>query len=197
MDDRYETQGFSDDQLLDELMCEYVDGTMDPSIKKVFDELVRANPVVARSCNCAREVQSILKNAGHHVCAPHQFQSRLRARLNAETGKIDVSGIVPSPTIPAGSSPLRYLALITIFVCSGLVLSRHDNQQETLARATPFEVVDAPVMPSPRMTPARGDVAPTFAVPSTASETIQVQRRFRGAFVPTAEAELSSVLLAD
>lgn len=194
MDDRYETQGFSDDQLLDELMCEYVDGTMDPSIRKVFDELVRANPVVAQSCNCARQVQSILKNAGHHVSAPRQFQSRLRARLNAETGKIDVIGLTPSPAIEAPSFA-RYFALVAIFVCSGLVLSRHDDSQIVLATVASERAVQEPApAPSPMMTPSNLDVDLSFAVSTSGSETIQIGQARRSGFVQTAEAELTPAL---
>ena len=194
MDDRYGTSNFSDDQLLDELMCEYVDGTMDPSIRKVFDELVNTNPTLADHCHCVAEAHQLLRNSGHHVCAPRQFQSRLRARLNAETGKIDVYGLVERQQ---QSHFGKYLILTVIFVLGGLALPRHNSQSLIPgARIADAQFSVAPRPPSQKMTPAAKIVRPSIALANSNIEPINVGRRTKfTTFVPTAEAELT--LLSD
>lgn len=62
---------------LDEWLCEYVDGTMDPSLRRVFDKYVQANPDLKAHverlrhtrqllCACSQDAQ---QEASDEVCA--------------------------------------------------------------------------------------------------------------------------------
>ncbi|GBD00335.1 hypothetical protein HRbin18_00042 [bacterium HR18] len=69
----------------DELLCEYVDGTMDPAVRQVFEEYLRANPAVAHHVACLCRTRQLLHQ--HGACmlrAPEGFQARLRQRLAYE-----------------------------------------------------------------------------------------------------------------
>ena len=51
--DGYSSPDFdSIDDALDELLCEYVDGTMDPTVREAFEEYLEANPDLANHAEC-------------------------------------------------------------------------------------------------------------------------------------------------
>lgn len=51
--DGYSSPDFdSIDDALDELLCEYVDGTMDPTVREAFEEYLAANPDLANHAEC-------------------------------------------------------------------------------------------------------------------------------------------------
>lgn len=68
-------------ETLDELMCEYVDGTMDPDVRVVFEEFLTANPEIAAKAGCLKKTRSLLCQYGCHVEAPKGLHTRLRSRL--------------------------------------------------------------------------------------------------------------------
>lgn len=86
MADRYEEPSADDWQYetLDELMCEYVDGTMDPAVRVVFEEYLAANPDIAAKAGCLKKTRSLLCQYGCHVEAPKGLHTRLRSRLACE-----------------------------------------------------------------------------------------------------------------
>lgn len=69
---------------LDEFLCEYVDGTMDPSVRAAFEEYLRANPALLEHVNCLRRTRSMLCHYGCQRRAPQGVQARLRGRLGCE-----------------------------------------------------------------------------------------------------------------
>lgn len=71
-------------ETLDELLCEYVDGTMDPSVRVVFEEYLAANPDIAAKAGCLKQTRSLLCQYGCHVEAPKGMHMRLRSRLACE-----------------------------------------------------------------------------------------------------------------
>ena len=46
---------------LDEFLCEYVDGTMDPDVRVVFEEYLAENPEVAQQVECMRHARMMLR----------------------------------------------------------------------------------------------------------------------------------------
>ncbi len=85
MSDRYDAD--RDDvpySWLDEFLCEYVDGTMDPGTRAAFEEYLRANPALREHVQCLCRTRQLLCRYG--ACqAPPGFQNRLRQRLARET----------------------------------------------------------------------------------------------------------------
>ncbi|NNE45178.1 MAG: hypothetical protein HKN37_00800 [Rhodothermales bacterium] len=94
-------------QELDEFLCEYVDGSMDPVVREVFEEYVRETPELAEHVKCLCEARDVLI---HSACACRlkaDFADRLRRRLTAEHGESrDV-------VLPDLVSHLGYLAAFT------------------------------------------------------------------------------------
>lgn len=69
---------------LDEFLCEYADGTMDPSVQDVFEEYLRANPEVADYAERLRCTRVLLCHHGCRLRAPQGLQARVRQRLSCE-----------------------------------------------------------------------------------------------------------------
>ena len=67
------------DEALDELLCEYVDGTMDPTVRAAFEEYLEANPDLAAHVRCLCETRKLLCNYGcRHTGQTMQAQIRRR-----------------------------------------------------------------------------------------------------------------------
>lgn len=86
MEDGYDAPHLddADGTPLDEMMCEYVDGTMDPVVRRAFEDLLRANPEMAAEAHCLCHLRLALQSYGRCKHAPAQFQQRLRQRLSTE-----------------------------------------------------------------------------------------------------------------
>ena len=69
---------------LDEFLCEYADGTMDPSVQKVFEEYLLANPQLADHAEQLRCTHELLCLHGCRLRAPEGLQARVRQRLSCE-----------------------------------------------------------------------------------------------------------------
>lgn len=80
----YHVSGDDDQSGLDELLCEYVDGTMDPAVRDVFEEYLRANPELADHVARLHETRMLLCRYGCQCSAPRGLQSRLRRQLYCE-----------------------------------------------------------------------------------------------------------------
>lgn len=77
--------------LEDELLCEYVDGTMDPVVRDVFEEYLRANPDVREHADCLRDTRLLLCHYGCRCHAPRDLHDRLRRQITCDL----VNGKVP------------------------------------------------------------------------------------------------------
>ncbi|MBO6574127.1 MAG: hypothetical protein JJ896_01825 [Rhodothermales bacterium] len=72
------------DEGLDEFLCEYVDGAMDPVVLKAFEEYLRANPQVAAHAQCLCQAKRLLSQS---VACPHgtsELQFRLKEAIARE-----------------------------------------------------------------------------------------------------------------
>lgn len=112
---------FSD---LDELLCEYVDGTMDPAVRQVFEEYLRANPTLARHVECLCRTRQLL--CQHGACklrAPEGFQARLRQRLAYEMMRERQSLEYLSLPLRSATTLASAVALLVILgMCTGVLL---------------------------------------------------------------------------
>jgi len=79
---------------LDELLCEYVDGTMDRAAREAFEEYLCANPALAEHVQCLCQTRRLLC---HYDClpAPRGFQVRLRRRLAHEMLRMEAPALTP------------------------------------------------------------------------------------------------------
>jgi hypothetical protein len=70
--------------LEDEFLCEYVDGTMDPVVKEVFEEYLRSNPDLQDHVECLRNTRMILCRYACGCHAPNDLHDRLRRQISCE-----------------------------------------------------------------------------------------------------------------
>ncbi len=101
---------------LDELLCEYVDGTMDPGVRVVFEEYLRTDPVLAQQAECLCHTRTLLCRHGCRVRTPRGLQARVRRRLASEM-------VYPQPPyVP--QTPLRLGAFVAVgSVAAALVVA--------------------------------------------------------------------------
>ena len=66
---------------LDELLCEYVDGTMDRAVRQAFEEYLHTDPVLAQQVECLRCTRTLLCRHGCQVHAPQGLRARVHRRL--------------------------------------------------------------------------------------------------------------------
>ena len=69
---------------LDELLCEYVDGTMDRTVRQAFEEYLSTDPALARQVERLRCTRTLLCRHGCQIHAPEGLQARVRRRLARE-----------------------------------------------------------------------------------------------------------------
>ena len=83
MDESYDCTGDGDFSYswLDELLCEYVDGTMDRAVRQAFEEYLHTDPVLAQQVECLRCTRTLLCRHGCQMHAPQGLQARVRRRL--------------------------------------------------------------------------------------------------------------------
>ena len=80
----YRAEGDDAYPWLDEFLCEYADGTMDPSVRKAFDEYLLANPYLAEHAEQLRCTHLLLCHHGCRLRAPEGLEARVRQRLSGE-----------------------------------------------------------------------------------------------------------------
>ncbi len=119
---------------LDELLCEYVDGTMDPAVRQVFEEYLRTNPTLARHVECLCQTRQLL--CQHSACrlrAPDGFQARLRQRLAYEMMREQRS--LEYLHLPLRSATVLASAvalLVILCMCTGVLLYMEEQPHQTV-----------------------------------------------------------------
>ncbi|MDA0875464.1 MAG: hypothetical protein O3C45_10450 [Bacteroidetes bacterium] len=76
------------DEQLDEFLCEYVDGTMDPAVRAAFEEFLEANPDLAAHARCLCQTRSMLCSfGGRHPRSnmEEQIRQRVAGELDRKT----------------------------------------------------------------------------------------------------------------
>lgn len=113
--DGYRSPDFdSIDDALDELLCEYVDGTMDPTVREAFEEYLEANPDLANHAEC--------------LCQTRERLSQYRCRHMRETLHLEIRERVARElkrkdrSVQLVNSRLANAAMITSAVSLVLIL---------------------------------------------------------------------------
>ena len=91
---------------LDEWLCEYVDGTIDPVVCQALEEYMQHNPELASHVERLRETRHLLCQYGCSYQAPSGLQPRLRRRLATE--------IVQESEPLLGSTTMHLMTLATV-----------------------------------------------------------------------------------
>ncbi|NNE71558.1 MAG: hypothetical protein HKN29_14500 [Rhodothermales bacterium] len=72
------------DEGMDEFLCEYVDGAMDPVVLEAFEEYLRANPSMAEHVRCLCQAKRFLAQQAPCPHATSELQNRLRTAIARE-----------------------------------------------------------------------------------------------------------------
>lgn len=135
---------------LDEWLCEYVDGTIDPVVCKALEEYMQMNPELKMHVERMRSARSLLCQYGCSHQAPRGLQPRLRRRLASEIMNES------QPLLPERKQQLIKLATFTSLFA--LLLLFAVNQTESNLQPT-----SQPVASSPGQTP----LSPSILLPPT------------------------------
>ncbi len=145
---------------LDEFLCEYVDGTMDPVVRGAFEDYLRANPDLYHHIESLRHTRSMLCRYGCRLRAPAALQQRLRERLGQEL-------VGPPPVLPAVADRLSWIAGVSsllLLVC-GVLAASYELRPEPLPVAEEMELVQSG---APQATPVAQSRA-SYRTPSAVS----------------------------
>lgn len=157
MHDRYDE---SDDPLLDgldEYLCEYVDGTMDPAVRASFEDYMAQYPQVAAHVEELQSLRQALCRYGCRIQAPVGMHYRLRCRLQRED--MACSAV---PATERLTTLATWTSLLVCVVALGITLSGALPEAAVLPQAevvavTPQPLIVAPAAPirsAPAMRPA-------------------------------------------
>ena len=139
---------------MDEILCEYVDGTMDRTVRLAFEECVRCDDHLARQVEGLASTRRLLREQRWRV--PAGLRERVRRRLERH---LPFARPVrpPSPTILVGTALAVVLAaglMAGTTRHASLSVAAHDPESDThvnwagSANLWPGQRVDAPP-PSP------------------------------------------------
>ncbi len=123
--------------LEDEFLCEYVDGTMDPVVREVFEEYVRATPDLEEHIECLRHTRLLLCRYGCRCHAPRDLHDRLRREITCDL----VKGHVPFHIIVAdrlkgvASVSSTMAVLMVIGILAGLTVVDTIDRAPTMVSA--------------------------------------------------------------
>jgi len=116
---------------LDEWLCEYVDGAIDPVVREALEEYMQANPALAIHVERLRQTRSLLCRYGCRHHAPRSLQPRLRRRLASEYVQ------ETQPLLTHLNNPLITLASICSVVAVLLIIS---STQPAVAPSTQYAI---------------------------------------------------------
>ena len=123
MEEGYEHSEENEFADLDEWLCEYVDGTIDPVVREALEEYMQANPVLASHVESLMETRHLLCNFGCKHKAPSRLQPLLRYRLENEILE------EAQPVLGGYSIPLATMAALTSIAALLLILASSTNTQ--------------------------------------------------------------------
>ena len=86
MCERYDTSDSEDDKYssMDELLCEYVDGTMDRATRRAFEELLHSDLEFAEHVRELTRTRAMLCEYRWRINAPNGFSGRLQREITDE-----------------------------------------------------------------------------------------------------------------
>ena len=92
MFDRYDADNAGNlDPVIEEMMVDYVDGTMECGLRESFEEYLTQNPVLAEQVREMQLVRSMMCGLNCGCSAPPGFQARFRNRLACEMLEEDMT----------------------------------------------------------------------------------------------------------
>ncbi len=153
--DDFSGDDFSD---LDEWLCEYVDGTIDPVARRAFEEYMRANPALAQHVQRLFQARNLLCTYGCRHQAPMGLQPRLHRRLAVECDGL------PHPQASSLGSNLSVIATFSSLLAIIVLIGSLDVRPRPNAARLPASIsMDRALRASNVRQPRDHRPAPSFA----------------------------------
>jgi len=121
---------------LDEYICDYVDGTMDPAVQGAFEEYLAANPQVADHIERLVRASDMLRNCADQCpCVAEDFQTRLRCAVEHECAPADSAGawLDRMSGVVLVTSALTLMCLAVFAPAPSSVIGDHAGRGSTVA----------------------------------------------------------------
>lgn len=101
---------------MDELLCEYVDGIMDPCVRRVFEEYMRSDREFAAHVDELQRTRAMLCRYRCQIHAPLNFSGRLHKELTHEMM------VAQAPVFTGASQSLRHAASFSSLMVAMLLV---------------------------------------------------------------------------
>lgn len=144
---------------LDEWLCEYVDGTMDPSLEAVFEEYVEANPELKAHVERLRQTRELLCNCDFPEEPSTEAQNEVCCKVEGDM--VQSSASLPEvaserPMATLGLASSVAVALLVGFLAGAMYvdpapLQSHVSPDTVVQRSAP-DVEPSPPERTPRAT---------------------------------------------
>lgn len=128
---------------LDEWLCEYVDGTMDPSLEAVFEQYVDANPDLKAHVKRLKQTRDLLCECGLPREPSETLESDICADVECDmmTSSTPVSDVVRArPLAAAGVVSSVAIALVIGFLVGATMVGPPSS---TITASSPTQSVDS------------------------------------------------------
>jgi anti-sigma factor RsiW len=145
---------------LDEWLCEYVDGTMDPSLEAVFEQYVEANPDLKAHVERLQKTRDLLCNCGLPKEPPADVEAEVCREVECDMPQPSA----PPPDDPARPHPLSALGLVSS-VAAALVVGFLVGATLVTPASSPLRGATPPSQEAPEASPASSP-KPTQATPT-------------------------------
>jgi anti-sigma factor RsiW len=171
---------------LDEWLCEYVDGTMDPSLRATFEEYVEANPDLKAHIERLRETRDLLRDCDRLERASERAQRRVCNKVACDMlrRRPSVSDTVQQfPGATVGLTASMAAALLVGFVAGALLFGT------TGTSSTPSTTAVSSTPPA-QTAPTVDYTAPRMTLPGRPAQSVNALPASQAMSSPDAPATL-------
>ena len=184
---------------ISEWLCEYVDGTMDPSMQAVFEEYMEANPELSahverlcrtrallNGCDCRQEATERAKARLHHQTKQAEEEVPAPADLEAAAGPLAEKNLEEKDVSEQLTAPLSIGTVAAVASAMTLMLG-----VGMVAGATLFVDRNGGAVPPPVVSTERQEVQPApdrSAMPPPRADRLRATVDLRGAAAPWVQA---------
>jgi anti-sigma factor RsiW len=141
---------------LDEWLCEYVDGTMDPSLEAVFEQYVEANPELKAHVERLRETRDLLCECGLSRDAPSEVEEQICTEVECDLLQASPSDVLQErPLFAVGLASSVAVALVVGFLVGATMVAPPAAPSSASTSTTPVNTeLDAAAAPPLERRPA-------------------------------------------
>ncbi len=132
---------------LDEWLCEYVDGTMDPSVEAVFEQYVEANPELQAHIERLRQTRELLCGGEDTGAAPHAAPMEAAREVEEDLLRDSAPKLLASEETSRSVVALGLASSIAVALVVGFLAGSMLVEPSTLSSG-PATAIDRQAVPS-------------------------------------------------